>query len=307
MKMMSKYILNALMLLGAFTSCSDDNEGIIPMVNMQDMNFRAESAPGNITLKWDIPENPDYLYLELRYFDPREKKNCLKSLSSYTESITIEDTRARYGEYSFTFTPFSEDGTPGESFTLTTTSKPAPITTRVNRTPIKLSIDNLYTNAQQPGDGPLENILDGNASTYFQSQWAGDNIPDHQYIDIDLTEPVTRFELITVNRGDGGGANGIPETVKWYRIGSLGDETVDVTTATPIYQYTQPDRSSGAKCSFLYPAEVEEPLNRPIQYIRYYVRGKNGQKTWNLGDLSVNKVEIVVTDPEVDEVAEYDE
>ena len=47
----------------------------------------------------------------------------------------------------------------------------------------------------EPSEGSLNNLLDGNASTYWHSAWSGGNVPNHtHYLQVELNEPV--YDLI---------------------------------------------------------------------------------------------------------------
>lgn len=303
MKHLLKYLLGTAACLMTLAACSDSEEGIVPPTDLQTLNFRSEPGPGTITLKWNLPDNPDYYYLQLTYLDPREKKDRMLTISSYTDSLVIENTRARYGEYTFTLTPFSETGTPGTPITLKATSGPAEKTLTTSRIPVSLTSDNFTTNAQEPSEGPLSNICDGNASTFFHSNWSG-NSPANHWIDVDFGEPLERFEIVTLNRHNNAVNN--PNGVRCFRLSSLGDTSVDMDTATPFLSYTCTNLGAGQQNSIIFPAIEEDALTEPIRYMRFVTRG-NGNKYWNLAEFSINKIVVTVYDPEVDEVPEYDE
>ena len=75
MNIFYKYLLIGIAVCtAALTSCSNDEEGTAPVIDMETMNFTATPGEGQITLSWQVPENPGYLYLQLEYYDPREKK-----------------------------------------------------------------------------------------------------------------------------------------------------------------------------------------------------------------------------------------
>ena len=72
-----------------------------------------EALPGQIKLSWKAPEG-DYAYMQIRYYDPLQKKNVCKIASKGTTEMLIENTRARFGEYTFylqTFNAAHEAGT----------------------------------------------------------------------------------------------------------------------------------------------------------------------------------------------------
>ncbi len=55
---------------------------------------------------------------------------------------------------------------------------------------------NLSTNAQEPSEGPIADLLDGDFSTYFHSQWNTTDAPtSYHYIQADLGKAVSSFEI----------------------------------------------------------------------------------------------------------------
>lgn len=302
MKNIYEYIvMGTLALATCFVSCNDD-EGVVPTVQLDAMNFRSEAGEGQIILRWDKPrDNPGYMYMKMEYTDPREKKFYNISISPYSDSIVIENTRARYGDaYSFKFTPYSESDTPGNPYVLNgCKSGPAPKTVSVERENIKLTVNSLYTNAQEPSEGPLKNLVDGSKSTFFHTVWSGGGPDGAHWLDVDLGEELDRFEIYTCNRN--GGSNH-PTEVKLYPISKLNDSDVDMEN--PMLVYAPAVGGNGAENEVMFPAQDESALTTPIRGFRYCA--KSGSVFWNLAELAVRKVIINTYDPEVDEVPIYD-
>lgn len=298
-----KYIVVCIVILTVcLTSCKDE-EGKAPSVQLDTMNFRSEAGEGCIILRWDTPEkNPGYMYMKMEYTDPREKKFHSISVSSYSDSLVIDNTRARYGDaYSFKFTPYSENDIPGSSFVLEKCkSGPAKKTVSIERVDIKLTINSLYTNAQEPTEGPLNNLIDGNKSTFFHTTWSGDGPDGPHWVDVDFGEKVDRFEIYTCNRDDG---NSYPIEVKLYSISSPGDSNVDMEH--PMATYIPEKNESGAENIFMFPALDTPSLSVPIHGFRYCARSSDAV-FWNLAELAVRKVSTNSYDPEVDEIPVYD-
>lgn len=299
-KFLRPFILYAVGLCTAFISCRKDDLQILPTVNLSSLNFTSEPGEGEIKIKWNTPaENPGFMYIKMSYTDPRDHKYRVITLSPYTSELTIPNTRARYGNtYSFTFIPYSETDTPGTPFVLDKcVSGPAPSTVTITKTPIKLA--KIITNAQEPSEGPLTNLTDGNLDNYFHSQWSnsGGTEPYH-WIDLDLGQEVTRFEIHTWNRK--GAGNNFPNHIKLYRLSKLDDRTVDMEKGA-FYEYDHPNKTSGGEGEITYP-EIDQPeIKEPIRYLRYCPNGTGGSKFWHLAELSISKVEVSVFNPETDE------
>ncbi len=66
---------------------------------------------------------------------------------------------------------------------------------------ITLTADNFTTNAQEPKEGPLADIVDGDMFTYFHSTWSESADAEH-YIEISLPQPMTEFTLSYISRNE---------------------------------------------------------------------------------------------------------
>ena len=68
---------------------------------------------------------------------------------------------------------------------------------------IELSAENFKTNAQEASEGALENICDGDISTYFHSDWHG-NVKENHYIEVTIPDGIqlTSFSFGWIDRGN---------------------------------------------------------------------------------------------------------
>ena len=137
-------------------SCSSDEDGITPA---EITNLTAESTSGRIVLRWDTPEDAGIRYIEVNYYDPLQKKDVMRTASIYADSIEIPDTRKKFGEYQFSVQTVSPTGDKSAVQTISKVSEPA-LPTFVS-TQIALTAADLSTNAQEPTEGPIANLLDG--------------------------------------------------------------------------------------------------------------------------------------------------
>ena len=71
-----------------------------------------------------------------------------------------------------------------------------------NGEPIELSVDNFYTNAQEPTEGGMENICDGNTTTFWHSKWSGATTEFH-YLEVTIPDglELTSFSFSWIDRG----------------------------------------------------------------------------------------------------------
>lgn len=106
-----KYIIAVSVLVG-MTGCDDKIEpfetaGSTPTpVAISASTVQSEALPGEIKLTWTAPQE-DFAYMQIRYNDPLQKKEICKLVSKHTTEMLIEDTRARFGDYSFFFQTFN--------------------------------------------------------------------------------------------------------------------------------------------------------------------------------------------------------
>lgn len=77
-----------------------------------------------------------------------------------------------------------------------------------NRVP--LTVEMLSTNAQEPSEGPIANLIDGNAATYFHSAWSV-AVSEAHYFQIKLDNPISMCRYDYQNRNN---ANGKPQEYK---------------------------------------------------------------------------------------------
>lgn len=166
-------------------SCSSDEDGITPA---EITNLTAESTSGRIVLRWDTPEDAGIRYIEVNYYDPLQKKDVMRTASIYADSIEIPDTRKKFGEYQFSVQTVSPTGDKSAVQTISKVSEPA-LPTFVS-TQIALTAADLSTNAQEPTEGPIANLLDGNTGTFFHTAWSV-NIPAPHWMQVNLKEEIT--------------------------------------------------------------------------------------------------------------------
>lgn len=278
------------------TSCQKNEEVVVPTADLTAMHFTYEPGEGEITLKWEAPADPQnagFMYMKLIYTDPRDQITRTRTISPYTNKIIIPNTRARYGNaYHFTFVPYSITDTPGKEFILENcSSNPAPITSTITER-AKLKLKELSTNAQEPSEGPLANLTNGNTSDFFHSNWSNSGVAEKHWVDIDLGEEVERFEIHTWNRTGGTAA---PSTVELYRLTRLNDAMPEA----PFYTYTHPNGASGAESSILYPQQEDPAMQQPVRYLRYC--GIRSTKYWNMAEMEIYKVHVSLYNPETDE------
>lgn len=110
MKFNLKYIIVVSALIG-MAGCDDKIEPFEIMGStaapaaISASAVQSEALPGEIKLTWTAPEE-DFAYMQIRYNDPLQKKDICKLVSKNTTELLVENTRARFGDYSFFFPDF---------------------------------------------------------------------------------------------------------------------------------------------------------------------------------------------------------
>lgn len=128
----------------------------------------------------------------------KEKKTLEEGYYSLLFSIApSENVRPRYASaYLYTSADISKE----QHFTI--------MQKNISFKKIPLSADMFYTNAQEPSEGPLANICDGDQGNYFHTNWHGpvDGGKPH-YLRMSLKDAITTLKIEYSSRpnGDGGG------------------------------------------------------------------------------------------------------
>lgn len=180
-----------------------NQEKFVPVPPENVVNPTTTPGAGFITLSWELPENLNYTTLEISYYDQVFKRDIVKTITNNTVTqFKIDNTFEVAGEYTFTFKSYGPTGMETETpVTVTGTSNAMPDYFKVN-----LTADMLSSNAQEPHEGPIANLVDNNINTYFHSIWSG-TVNALHYIQINLKEPIQEFDynFVTRHNGDGGG------------------------------------------------------------------------------------------------------
>lgn len=162
MNLKFKYIIVAGLLVG-MTGCDDKLEtfevagSVTTPTALAASVVSSEALPGQIKLSWEAPAENAFDYLQIKYYDPLTKEDVCKIASVGTTEMLIDDTRARFGDYSFYFQTFNAAHQGSAVTEVKAKSGEAPATTtEKSRTEVKLAGDQLSTNAQEPTEGPIK-------------------------------------------------------------------------------------------------------------------------------------------------------
>lgn len=274
--------------------------------------------PGQIALRWDLPDENSGIYqIKVSYYDHLSKKEAMRVAGIYSDSINIPNTRKRYGEYTFSVQPFGRNGAGGTAQTVKATSGAAPgyyITGQVSDTTLlPLTQASLYTNAQQSTEGPIQNLLDDDKSTFFHTTWTSGAwtadttfLGELHYLQVDLGKvlqpSVDYFNFWYAPRNNNDNkptnfdvwgsmtANGVAE--EWFLIKNFTKDGDDLPTDNTM-EYTSPLLG----------------IEQPLRYIRIAVTETNnnakanGAVFWTMSEFKIwtYKASQVYYDPEKDE------
>ncbi len=246
------------------------------------------ALPGEIKLDWVAPAG-DFAYLQIKYYDPLQKKDVYKLASKGTTSMLIEDTRARFGDYEFSFQTFNGSHQGGAVKTIKAVSGAAPTTvTVVGKTKINIAADQLSTNAQEPTEGPIKNLVDGSSSTFFHTRWSSPQIDLPHWIQVNLKESHKVISIYYKNRGDNTWTTAGRPSVVDLQISNNGEDWETVTTITGM------PSSAGSE----YTSDYVD-AGKSFTYFRFLVTATTGNtKYFNLAQFIMYDVELEVYDPE---------
>lgn len=287
-----KYMLVAAGLTAGLAACDDkiepfEAEGFTGTpVAFDASTVSSEALPGEIKLSWTEPAE-DFSYMQIRYFDPLSKEDVCRIVSKGTTGLLVENTRARFGDYTFRFQTFNALHEGSRVTEVKAQSGPAPVTlTEVKRTKVELTKDQLSTDNQEPTEGPIANLLDGNTNTFFHTRWSSPQVPLPQYIQIDFKEEHEDFAIKYVTRNIGN-KDGFP-TAADLQISADGKtwETVASLSGLPASSVTE------------YVSAFVRP-GKKFSHFRFLVTSASANsKYFHMSEFSFYDVEVDVYDPE---------
>lgn len=284
------FIVTLVMGLG---SCSGDYDSFVGIDEYQTKpsmisNVSTEALPGEIKLKWNVPTDSNYYLLQIRYYDHLTKSDKAQVLTVYGDSVIIPDTREKYGDYEFSFQTFNAKKEGSEIIKITAKSGKAPITETLTPTKLKLTVGQLSTNAAEPTEGPIANLLDNNPNTFFHTKWSGGGQPWPHWLEVKLDEPIQNFQFYYQNR-NGSVATPTDADVMISNDGITWELLENLTSGMPA-------GNSQEYTSKVYRATA------PFSYFRFSVnaatRNGSAQSSFNMAEFAMYNVHIDVYDPE---------
>ena len=248
----------------------------------------SEALPGQIKLTWKAPEG-DYAYMQIRYYDPLQKKNICKIASKGTTEMLIENTRARFGDYTFYLQTFNAAHEAGAVQELKARSGAMPASyTEKSRTQVSLIVDQLSCNYPDASEGYFDRLIDGKTAdpSFFHTNWHSPQVDLPHYIQIDLKEEHENFAFEYYTR-DTGNTDGFPTSAE-LQISTDGEhwETVSTLSGLPTTRQTK------------YASDFVMP-GKKFKYFRFNVLTSSlNKKYFHIGEIAFFDADIEKYDPE---------
>lgn len=288
MKKICIYIFTLVAVAAGLASCNDYQAVDYPAIGSETptaiSNVVSTSLPGQIALKWKVPADSNYYFVRVSYFDHLTQKTITRVASVYKDTLLIPNTRAKFGEYEFKLQTFSRSNVGGEVVTAKAVSGIAPTVVTVIKNKIPLTATQLSTNAQEPTEGPIKNLLDNNMDTYFHTAWSV-NIPGPHWMQVDLTKTTSSFQFYFANRNN---TSNKPQTIDV--LGSVDG------TSWQLVQTINQGMPTGAKSEYTSPT-----INSTIPYskLRLVVQKTNNSSVYfTMSEFSVFEITTTIVDPE---------
>jgi len=157
-------------------------------------NLQAEPRVGGVLLKWNVPADSNYLYLEVRY--TKKGQVVTTKVSKYTDSVLVDGLLNKL-EYTFEVQPFNAEPKGAVGGQTLTTPAVRPIRRPIETTYFPdqvtkidgITANMLETYTQESSEGPKTNLVDGNINTYWHSAWSSNVAPLPHWIKINFGAP----------------------------------------------------------------------------------------------------------------------
>lgn len=305
-----KKTLGLILFAAAFWGCGTN--GVEPVTPPDISNLTATPGTGEpgtadqrgtITLNWTKPASGDYLYAQIQYVDPVDGELKKVNVSNFAEgTYTLKGLFKKNGEYAFKVYPVSSTGTLGTPLEVKATSKKVPAAITEIITKIPLTADKLASDVTDPSEGSLANLLDGDKSTFWHSDWHSPK-PFPQYWTIKLGREVDRVKLRMTSRNSS--TNGaIKESVLLATNVSDDVADADVTDWTTLAAFPESTFRGGNAVTDDTPiAPAGEPSAEPLDYkfrrLKLQVNSIQNQ-FWFYSELEVFSVAYEIFDPDKD-------
>lgn len=244
-----------------------------------------DSLPGSIKLKWDKTACEKYEYMKVTYVNPADNKTVVRLISKYCDSLVVENTLRKYGDYTFFLQAYNAGNKAGDVTEVKAMSGRALATVTINKTKVKLTANQLSSDNPEPSEGPIANLIDGDAGTMFHTRWSNPQKPLPQYIQIDFKETHKDFLIWYKNRN-------------WSQVGpehfdmQISQDGINWETVKTI------DSGLPSGGGAEYTSDIVRST-KSFSHFRFVVTKTFGDKKYfNLAEFSFFDADITIDDPE---------
>ncbi|MDO5571349.1 MAG: DUF1735 domain-containing protein [Bacteroidales bacterium] len=147
-----------------------------------------------------------------------------------TVTLVVDRKKLGYGDYVL---PVRLSSCTMEAFTIDTEADLCLVGVSYLLPEVNLTVDMLSTNAQEPSEGSLAAMLDGNVDTYFHSAWSV-SVEGAHYFEVALKTPINVFSFNYTTRSSNGNANPIAVEVLGSKNGTDFVSIVKITDNLPV-------------------------------------------------------------------------
>lgn len=199
------------------SACKKEDLGSAPS-NLDATTLSYEAQEGAVVLKWAVPDNAEYHYIEVLYKHPGTGKEHKRLASIHSSSITIDNLLKAYGPIEYKLTPVGKKGARGTTQTISAECLAKPIVRQVvgnSATQLTLNANEMWTDTNQTNDGHgLPGLIDGNNGTFWHMKWSPAS-PFPHYLVVKLPENVgSAISFYWKGRNNQGRIN--PKTLEIY-------------------------------------------------------------------------------------------
>ena len=157
--------------------------------------------------------------------------------------------------------------------------EPFKLSVRLNNYPLTLSM--LQTHAQEPTEGPIENVLDGDINTFFHSRWSNP-IPDlHDFI-VKLPEPIQKFAFSYTTRAQYAANSAFRKVELW------GGDSLENMHLIKTYA-RETDKLPSTDAATYYSPMLT--LDKPVKVLQWIHNPDSGSKFFTMSEFSIQVLE----------------
>lgn len=290
-----KKIFSLVILSLLFIGCSQSEEGPLP-TDIDFNSIKYEAKAGAVKFKWDVPDNINYKYLKFSYILPDGQKECMRLASKYSDTLLVDNLLKRYGDLEFAIQAFTAEGRGGTIHQIKAAALPALKTIKYTKTPLIITKDFLWTDSEQPDDGPLKNLVDGNPTTFFHMRWDGATDFPH-YIVMDMQKPMRSLQFSYQCRDHGNKDN--PKTINIYGSNDFDGKKFVPADFSAWKIGTATNLPSAKAATYQSETLISE---KNLRYVWFEITESTSGNAWvALSEWSLFKVKTSSYDPETGE------